>query len=207
MKKVYILLSFVLAGSTLTAQNQDTEKADKLFTRLEYVDAAQEYNKLVESNKADGYVYKQLADSYYNMFDSKQAISWYARAVETPQDAETHFRYAQMLKGEGRYEESNKQMQEFASMAPNDQRAIIFKKDPDYLPKLRAQAKRYDATPITVNSDKSEFGAVLTDQNILYFTSARNQSRKTYGWNEEPFLDMYQAIYNADGTFAEPTLV
>ncbi len=207
MKKVYILLSFVLAGSTLTAQNQDTEKADKLFTRLEYVDAAQEYNKLVESNKADGYVYKQLADSYYNMFDSKQAISWYARAVETPQDAETHFRYAQMLKGEGRYEESNKQMQKFASMAPNDQRAIIFKKDPDYLPKLRAQAKRYDATPITVNSDKSEFGAVLTDQNILYFTSARNQSRKTYGWNEEPFLDMYQAIYNADGTFAEPTLV
>ena len=178
MKKVYILLSFVLAGSTLTAQNKDTEKADKLFTRLEYVDAAQEYNKLVESNKADGYVYKQLADSYYNMFDSKQAIAWYARAVETPQDAETYYRYAQMLKGEGRYEDSNKQMQKFASMAPNDQRAIIFLKDPDYLPKLRAQAKRYDAVPLTVNSDKSEFGAVLTDQNILYFTSARNQSRR-----------------------------
>ena len=207
MKKIYILLSFVLATSGALAQNQDTEKADKLFNRLEYVDAAKEYMILVEKNKADGYVYRQLADSYYNVFDSKQAIMWYAKAVESDQDAETYYKYAQMLKGEGRYEDSNVQMKKFAGMAPSDQRAMIFMKDPNYLPKLRSQAKRYDATPLAINSDKSEFGAVLTNDNILYFTSARNMSRKTYGWNEEPFLDMYQSVYNSDGTFAEPTLV
>lgn len=207
MKKIYILLSFVLATSGAMAQNQDTEKADKLFNRLEYVDAAQEYMKLVEKGKADGYVYRQLADSYYNVFDSKQAITWYAKALESDQEAEVYYRYAQMLKGEGRYEDSNAQMKKFAAKAPNDQRAMIFMKDPNYLPKLRSQAKRFDATPLSINSDKSEFGAVMTNDNILYFTSARNMSRKTYGWNEQPFLDMYQSVYNADGTFAEPTLV
>ena len=207
MKKIYILLSFVLATSGAMAQNQDTEKADKLFNRLEYVDAAQEYMKLVEKGKADGYVYRQLADSYYNVFDSKQAITWYAKALESDQEAEVYYRYAQMLKGEGRYEDSNAQMKKFAAKAPNDQRAMIFMKDPNYLPKLRSQAKRFDATPLSINSDKSEFGAVITNDNILYFTSARNMSRKTYGWNEQPFLDMYQSVYNADGTFAEPTLV
>lgn len=207
MKKIYILLSFVLATGSAWAQNQDTETADKLFNRLEYVEAAQQYMKLVDGNKADGYVYKQLADSYYNVFDSKQAIVWYAKAVESNPEPETYYRYAQMLKGEGQYEKSNAQMKKFAALAPNDQRAIIFMKDPDYLPKLRSQAKRFDATPLAINSDKSEFGAVLTHDNILYFTSGRNASRKTYGWNEEPFLDMYQSVYNSDGSFAEPTLV
>jgi outer membrane protein OmpA-like peptidoglycan-associated protein/tetratricopeptide (TPR) repeat protein len=197
----------VLAATTATAQNKDTEKADRLFNRLEYVDAAQQYNALVEDGKGDPYIYRQLAESYYNVFDSKQATVWFARAVETEQDAETYYRYAQMLKAEGRYEDANKQMQKFASLAPSDQRAIIFKQDPNYLPKLRSQAKRFDATPMTINSDKSEFGAVLTNDNILYFASARNTSRKTYGWNEEPFLDLYQSVNNSDGTFAEPTTV
>ncbi|RXR25964.1 cell envelope biogenesis protein OmpA, partial [Flavobacterium piscinae] len=84
------------------------------------VDAAQEYLKLTEKGKADGYVYKQLADSYFNTFNASEASKWYARAVETPQDAETYYRYAQMLKAQGKYEEANKQMQSFASKAPND---------------------------------------------------------------------------------------
>ncbi len=205
MKKTYIVLSFVLATQCLLAQNKDTETADKLYNRFEYVDAAKAYEGLVEKGKADPYVYKQLADSYYNIFNSKDAIKWYAKAVESEQDGETYFRYAQMLKAEGRYEESNQQMQKFAQMMPNDQRAIVFKQDPNYLPKLKSQTKLYDQKAITINSDQAEFGAQLSNDNILYFTSGRNTAKKKYGWTEEPFLDMYQAVYNADGTFAEPT--
>lgn len=194
-------------GSSLIAQNRHTEQADKLYNRLEYVDAAKEYHKLVDKNRADGYVYKQLADSYYNVFNSEQAVIWYAKALETPQDAETHFRYAQMLKAQGQYEKANAQMQTFAQMAPQDQRAIIFKQDPNYLPKLRQQAKLYDEKLLSVNSDQSDFGAVLSNDNYLYFASARNQSRKTYGWNDEPFLDLYQSVHNADGSFSEATAV
>ena len=64
MKNLYILLSFVITSMSVSAQNKDTETADKLYTRFEYVDAAQAYLKLVENNKADGYVYNQLAESY-----------------------------------------------------------------------------------------------------------------------------------------------
>ena len=207
MKNLYILLSFVITGLTVNAQNKDTETADKLYTRFEYVDAAQAYLKLVENNKADGYVYNQLAESYYNMFDAKQASKWYAKALETPQQPETYYKYAQMLKAQGLYEQANVQMQKFAAAAPSDQRAIEFKKDPNYLPKLKAQQKLYDQKPLAINSELSDFGAFLTNQNILYFASARNKSRKTYGWNEQPFLDLYQSVYNADGTLAEPTPV
>ena len=207
MKNLYILLSFVMGGMTLCAQNKDTETADKLYNRFEYVDAAQAYLKLVENDKADPYVYRQLAESYYNVFNAKEASRWYAKATETPQDGETYYRYAQMLKAQGQYEQANAQMQKFAAASPGDQRAIEFKKDPNYLPKLRSQQKLYDQKSLSINSDKSDFGAFLTNDNILYFASARNKARKTYGWNEEPFLDLYQSVSNSDGTIAEPTTV
>jgi outer membrane protein OmpA-like peptidoglycan-associated protein/tetratricopeptide (TPR) repeat protein len=206
MKKIYITLS-LLAGMSLAAQNKDTEKADKLFARFEYVDAASEYQKLVDSGKSDAYVYRQLADSYYNVYNSKEAIKWYAKAAESTQDAETYFRYAQMLKAEGRYEDANAQMKKFASLAPSDQRSVEFLKDPNYLPKLKSQTQLFDEVALGINSGNSEFGAVLTDDNTLYFASSRNKSRKTYGWNDEPYLDLYTSTYNANGTFSEPVAV
>lgn len=209
MKRLHhiLLLSLALTGACLTAQNKDTADADKLYNRLEYVDAADAYLKLVDKGKGDGYVYRQLAESYYNVFNSKEAVKWYAKAVESQQDAETHFHYAQMLKAEGQYEKANAQMSKFAQLAPNDRRAQEFKADPNYLPKLRAQARMFDDKPLAINSEKSDFGGLLTDDGHLYFASARNKARKTYGWNEEPFLDLYVAVMNADGSFAEPTPV
>lgn len=200
MKNLYIALSFVIASSSLTAQNKDTQKADKLYSRYEYVAAAEAYMKLVENGKSDGYVYKQLSDTYFNMFNTAEAAKWYAKAVESTQDSETYYRYAQMLKANGKYEEANKQMQKFAAMAPNDQRAKTFKEYPNYIPRLLDKTKMYDVNPTTVSGDKSDFGAVLYS-NVLYFTSSRNAARKDYGWNKEPFLDIYKADYNIDGTF------
>lgn len=208
MKRISIVLGAVLITISLTAQNKTTEKADKLFNSLEYVDAAKAYEDLATDGKGDDYVYKQLADSYYNVFNSKAAVTWYAQATQGGKaDAETYYRYAQMLKAEGRYEDANKQMAQFAKLAPGDDRAMAFKQDPDYLPKLRSQAKLYTEKAITINSPESDFGAVLTDDNYLYFASARNKSRKTSGWDEQPYLDLYMATMNADGSFAEATPV
>lgn len=198
MKKLYIALSFVIASASVSAQNKNTQKADQLFNQYEYVSAAQEYLVLVDQGKSDSYVTKQLATTYFNMFDTVNAAKWYAAVVQTPQDAETYYRYAQMLKANGKYEEANKQMQQFATLAPNDQRAIAFKENPNYIPRLLQDPKLYEIKLSTeLSSDKSDFGAVLQG-NGVYFTSARNLSGKEYGWNDEPYLDIYRADYNAD---------
>jgi len=205
MKNLYFTLSFMLAATAVTAQNQDTEKADKLYARYEYVDAAKAY---LDIKNKDAYVNRQLAETYYNMFNTKEAVTWFAKATATQQDAETYYKYAQMLKAEGKYEEANKQMAKFASLAPNDQRAVAFKQDPNYLPKLRNQTKLYNEKLLDINDEKySSFAPVLAGDNNLYFTSARNKARKNYGVKEEPYLDLYQATYNANGTFSEPVPV
>lgn len=208
MKNLYITLSFVAISFTISAQNKSTAAADKLFARFEYVDAAKEYLRLVENDKGDTYVYKQLAESYYNVFNTKEAAKWYAKATETStnQDAETYYRYAQMLKADGKYEEANKQMQKFAAAAPSDSRAIAFKQNPNYVPKLLDKTKLFNVNPSDISSDKSDFGAVLYD-NAVYFTSARNGARKTYGWTDEPYLDIYRADYDSDGKVTNATPV
>ncbi|QBZ97029.1 OmpA family protein [Flavobacterium sangjuense] len=206
MKNLYIVLSFVAITFTMSAQNKNTKIADKLFARFEYVNAAKEYQKLVEDGKADPYVYKQLADANYNMFNSSEAVKWYAKATETQQDAETYYRYAQMLKAEGKYEDANKQMRKFAAAAPNDLRAKAFNENPNYIPRLLDKAKLFDIKSSDISSDKSDFGAVLYD-NSLYFASARNGARKNYGWTDEPFLDIYKADYNTDGTITNASTV
>ena len=198
MKNLYIAIAFVISTG-LWAQNKDTEKADKLYARFEYVDAAQEYLKLVDKGKADNYVYLQLADTYFNMFNTAEAAKWYAKATEQKQDAEIYYRYAQMLKANGKYEESNKQMKKFAEMAPSDQRAMAFNENPNYIPRLLDKTKLYDIKASDLSSDKSDFAAVLYGKTV-WFTSARNGARKEYGWTEEPFLDIYKADYNDDGT-------
>jgi outer membrane protein OmpA-like peptidoglycan-associated protein/tetratricopeptide (TPR) repeat protein len=207
MRNLYITLSFVMASGILSAQNQYTKTADKLFNRYEYVDAAKEYLKLAEGSKADNYVYKQLAESYYNVFNTKEASKWYAKVVEQKQDAETYYKYAQMLKAEGNFKEADKQMQQFAQLAPNDQRAKTFVSNPNYLPELQGQSKLYDIAKSDVSSDKTDFGAVLTNDNNVYFASARNTSKRNSNFNEEPYLDIYKATYNANGTISDAVAV
>ena len=206
MKKTYILLILVLASSLISAQNKDTQVADKLFKKFEFISAAESYLKLVASNKADGYVYRQLGDCYYNIYNTKEAAKWYAKAIAKKQDSELYYRYAQMLKAIGNYAESNKQMQKFAEMQPNDSRAKTFNENPNYVPVLLDQRKSFDVKSIDINSDKSDFGAFLMD-NTIYFTSARNSNSKIYSWTKEPFLDIYKANLNEDGTISNILLL
>ena len=205
MKRLYILLSCVLVSTTtLNAQDKKTQTADKLFQQFEYVEASKEYQKLVDKGSKDPYVYLQLADAYYNMYNPEEAAKWYAKAVETSQEAETYFRYAQMLKATGKYEQANKQMVVFAKMAPSDHRAKDFNQNPNYLPKLLNKVKTFNVKSLDINSEGSDFGALMTNENTLYFTSSRNKAKRTDGWNDEPYLDIYKSTMNEDKTFSKP---
>jgi outer membrane protein OmpA-like peptidoglycan-associated protein/tetratricopeptide (TPR) repeat protein len=207
MKNFKIVLFITLmSGLCLTAQNKDTKKADKHFARFEFVDAAEGYNKLIENGKGDVYVYSQLAESYYNIFNTVEAERWYAKALESADNPEMIYKYSQMLKANGKYEESNQQMDRFATMRPSDDRATAFRKNPNYLPKILEQGKKFNLQNADFNSEQSDFGGITNDGK-LYITSGRNDSRKTYGWNEQPFLDIYSMTKNSDGSYQAATLV
>ncbi len=190
-----------------TAQNKDTKKADDLYNRLAYTEAVDAYKKLLDKGKGDRYVFEQLAHCYYNINDSKNAETYYKRVVKGRNvEPETVYNYAQTLKANGRYGEYNTWMKKFAEMQPNDSRAIAFMKDPNYLPRYIESDKKFDVENMTeINTEFSEFGGTMINKSF-YFSSARNTKRKTYGWNDEPYLDIYIAE-NVGGTIKDATLV
>ncbi|WP_426432015.1 OmpA family protein [Winogradskyella sp. HB-48] len=207
MKNLKTLLFIsLMSGLCLTAQNKDTKKADKEFARFEYVDAAESYKKLIDKGDGSPYVYGQLAECYYNIFNTVEAEKWYAKALESEDNPEMIYKYSEMLKANGKYDESNKQMEKFASMRPADNRATAFRKNPNYLPKILEQGKKFNVQDAGFNSAQSDFGGIVNDGK-LFITSARNDNRKTYGWNEEPFLDIYTLTKNSDGAYGNATLM
>ena len=192
MKKILTLLIITLISfSPIIGQNNLTKKADKLFDRLEFVKAADEYLKIANKDSEDYYVISQLAESYYNIFNTIEAEKWYSKIVDSSSDAEVIYKYAQMLKANGKYKESNVWMNKFADMRPYDNRSTAFKKDPNYLTKIINKGKRFNVQNLDINSEYSDFGGVLFEDNI-YITSARNDKGRKYGWNNEPFLDIYK---------------
>ena len=206
MKKIYTIL-FLLAISTTisTAQNKDTKKADELYKRLQYTDAAEAYQKLLKKGKGSRYVFEQLGNSYYYINDTKKAETYYKRVVKGRKvNAETVYNYAQSLKSNGKFSDYNDAMKQFAELAPNDSRAVEFMKNPNYVPKLMEKNAKFSATNMKdINTEYSEFGGTMVGKDF-YFSSARNTSRRKYGWNEQPYLDIYKAedvggtIKNAD---------
>lgn len=199
MKKIYLSLFFTCSVFLGHAQDEKTKVADQYFSKYEFVNAAKEYQKLVRGVKTDNYINLQLAESYYNIFNTVEAAKYYGKAIEADPklDAEIYYKYAQMLKASGRYDTANDVMRKFARLAPSDQRTIAFQRDPDYIPKLRSQEELFTFEDSGINiPDGSDFGAFLSQNDTLYFTSTRTENKKTYGWNNQPFLDLFQAKFD-----------
>jgi outer membrane protein OmpA-like peptidoglycan-associated protein len=210
MRKIYYLFILGFMGSMTMgfAQNYDAKKADKYFERLQYVKAADKYLDIVEDGDADAYVYGRLAKSYYNLYNTKEAERYYKLYLETAEDAsaDEYYNYAQMLKANKKYDLAQKAMQDFAQKFPRDGRARSFMANPNYMQDLLSKQPAYEMMALeNLNSELSDFGAYEFN-NQLYFVSSRNKSRKDYGWNKQPTLDVYVATKMA-GEYTEASLL
>ena len=200
MKKTLTLILITLFSySFVFSQNNSTKKADRLYDRLQFVKAAEEYLKLSDSELNSEYVITKLANCYYNLFETREAEKWFKKIVNKNPDAELIYKYSQMLKANGKYKESNLWMNKFSEMKPYDSRAVSFKNTPNYIDKIINKGKRFNIQNLKINSEFSDFGATIY-KNKLYFVSSRNENRKSYGWNDEPFLDIFSSTINDKGS-------
>ena len=208
MKKIYTILLLIAVSTTIvSAQNSKTKKADNLYDRLAYTDAAQAYQKVLKRGTTDVYVFERLANCYYFINDTKKAEMYYKRVAKSKDaNPEAIYNYAQTLKANGKFSDYNTWMKNFAKLSPNDTRVKEFMKNPNYIPKIMDDMARYTATNMeNINSEYADFGGIVYGKDF-YFASGRNTSRKTYQWNEEPYLEIYKAT-NVGGTMKNAELL
>lgn len=193
--KKYLLICFVvLLSASAFAQYGAQKKADNLFNKFSFVNAAETYHELIDKNYNADYATRQLADSYAYMRNPDSAVVYYKKAVEQPNiPIEYYYNYAQALRANKDYKESRIWLKKF-----KDAGGIIkkdrFSKDSDFISSIFNAKQQYFLKTIKFNSEYSEFGAYEHDGDIYFASSADVgvSTKHRYGWNAEPFLDIYK---------------
>lgn len=199
MKIKILALILILVSSLSFAQ---TKLADKFFDNFGYVKAIELYEKVVEKGKADAHVLTRLGDAYYNNSNSEKAVYWYKKALEDYKDIEAEYiyKYIQSLRSIGNYEDADVWFKKLSQAQQGDSRLNGYNPDDiDIFDKLTSKNEELVVTieNLPFNSEKSDFGSFVHDS-TLYFASARGDNKKVYGWNKEPFLDIFQIEVKTD---------
>ena len=189
---VCILLMVNFSGF---AQYGKQKKADTLFNKFSFVKAANEYKELIENNYNKDYATRRLADCYAYLRDPNNAAIYYKKAVEQENvPIEYYYSYAQALRGIKDYKNSRIWLERF-----KDSGGVInandFEKDVNFITNVFNAKQQYFLDKISFNSKFSDFGA-FEHNGKIYFASSRDEGvsvKRLYGWNEQPFLDVYVA--------------
>lgn len=193
MKKIIIsLLILTFSAQLLVAQN--LRRANQLFEKRAYVDAAELF--LNEKDKTQE-VFEKLGDCYYFNSNMKDAVVWYQEAVKNNEiEAVYLHRYAQALKGTNNFAEADKWLakyQEKKQLVSNEKIETL-----NYFESLNKEIERpYIIHKTSLNSEGSDFVSSILGNKII-FASTRNGGQ-LYDWNNKPYLDLFIADIDEAG--------
>lgn len=190
-----VLLIFFFIGS-LTAQTGKLKKADAFYVNLSYASALSAYTNLLGTHMDGPMMKAKLAHCHYQIGQMKEAESFYAQAfVDGTEITSEHlFFYAQTLKQNGKYAESDIWMTKFHTKKQKDTRGVMFVKNPSYLEKIMEEGSHFSIENVSFNSEHSDFGGYnYYKGNNLFFLSSRRVSAisRNWTWNGDNFLDLY----------------
>ena len=196
MKSKFLLIIFALGSLSMFAQEK---LADKFFKNYGYVKATELYEEVLKKGDTSINVLTKLGDCYYNNSKPERAAFWYGKAFKKYDkddiSPEYMYKYVQSLRSQDNFTEAEKWMKEFMMVQNDDTRVEDYNTENiSKYEKLEDSEKNRIVKLVNVpfNSKFSDFGSYIQDGQ-LYFASARNtDQKKIYGWNQEPFLDLYQ---------------
>ena len=204
-KRILSILAFSLIVTIGYAQKGKVRQAKKEYDNLAYVKTSEILLEVANNGFKSVDLLQKLADSFYFNNQMKEAVQWYGElmAMNENMDPEYYFRYAQALKSIEDYTESDIWMTKFHEADRSDLRGRAFSSTVDYLSMIDEASREFEVYNMDINTEVSDFGTTQY-QNQLVFASARGGGKK-YKWNEQPFLDLFSAVKQEDGSYSEVT--
>ncbi|WP_298782464.1 OmpA family protein [uncultured Polaribacter sp.] len=193
-KLTYILLLFVC----LQTYSQRKYIADRYYKEYAYKKSAELYEKIYDKGDHSKLVLERLGDSYYNNTNTQEAEKWYKelfKKYKLEVSSEYFFRYAQVLKSNEKYRESDALMQEYAKENPLVVIGSQLETTPNYSSEYSDDPtkKNINLYNVALNTEYSDYGGFLQGDNF-YFASTKptsSKSNKIYKWNNQPFYNLY----------------
>jgi len=195
MKKLLISI-IVLTGISINVFSEQKSKkelkGDKYFFVYSFDKAIDSYNH-AKPLTINGQ--RRLAESYHHMDQNIQSDSVYSKLISAPEGIlpEDYYNYAMVLKTNGKYDESNKWMDKFCELKPDDLRAKDYAANKTEFANLSKDDGKYKINHLSVNTDAEDFGTSYYKNEIVFASSGTTPKwyRRKDNWTGKPFLDMY----------------
>lgn len=216
MRITKILLLAVITGffsMNAQAQKDHYEVANLAYESQEYFKAItllkKAYSKEKDkANKAE-IIYK-IAQSYRFVNDTKQAETWYRKALKLKYpDDNIHLYYADALKANGEFEDAMESYNKYAELKPEDPRGKNGAEACALAQKWIDEPSRYVVdNEVQLNTKFMDFtpSYAAEDHKTIYFTSSRNSAsgNNVDGWTGEGFTDIFEATIDNKGKWSKP---
>ena len=205
MKKITTIILVLLFGFTFGQTNN--KKADKLFERLWYKEAASLYEQELKKEKNySAELLKRAGDAYFFNTDMKNANKWYDILISDFGDqVETEYilRYAHSLQGIGENRQAKRWMKEFSKRTKiDDNRVGKFNQEDLTIEDVLNIEGDFILKNVKVNTEYSDFGVMYYKDELVYSSAvdSSNFHTRIYHWNEQPFLNMYLGELNKEAS-------
>lgn len=210
--KFSLVIMALFCTTIVVAQSGKLRRADNYYNTLAYSMAAEQYEGLLGSEVDSPRMKAKLAHCYFRMGNTVKAEQYYAQVVITPEaQSEDIYNYAQSLKENGKYTESDEWMSRFAVLKQNDIRAMEFWESQNYLQEIEKQGNHFEVKNLKVNSAATDFGGYPSvDQKSVYFVTSRHDRsfvKNVWMWKNEQFLDLYTGKQDAEQEITTPELM
>jgi outer membrane protein OmpA-like peptidoglycan-associated protein/tetratricopeptide (TPR) repeat protein len=214
-KKIKIVFAFLmlcmLHNNSMQAQNNKLEKANEVYNKFAFVEAAKLYTKLVDKGNNSVEVYTKLGDCYYYNGNYSEASAWYSKVIDggNTVDPEYYFRYAQALNSSQKYDQAAKVMKIYYSKTGKKDLSENWKES-KLLADIQKQSGRYVFKPVELNTPSSDFGSSFFGKDKIIYASAKDTGviiKRKHSWNNKAFLKLYTADITADGGLQNPVLI
>lgn len=189
--RIVLNIALLLVFSFSYAQKRYMKKAEELYDGKYYIEAAKTYEQL---KKPDQEAMQRLADSYFYNNEMVAASKVYAKLYGVYKDKLEKgylFRYAHSLKAIQDYEKADKILKEYYGFEVNTQK-FIDNLEENVLFDYKTQS-------MTKEMETGDFGLAFWKDKVV-FSAIRSTTSPIYSWNEKPYLDLYMADLQDDGT-------
>lgn len=205
MKKISILLAVLFCLPLfLSSQSFAEKRGDKFFDRLAYVRAADSYERAARK-KGNDHIYERLGDCYRLMGQAAKSEPWYGKVAQgaspTPNSV---LHYAESLRANGKYPESQQWMSKYYTMQGDDHRAKMYTANSDYYDKIKAQQPYFSIRNLDANTKEADFGTAFFNDRVIFASSRPDKVsvQNVHTWNNMPFLNLYVANRDKEGNLS-----
>lgn len=204
-KYIYILIAAIITSCSAT---QYFRKGDKAYNEMRYSVAIPLYKKGLEKDRQVKYV-EQLANSYREINDTKNAEMLYLEASKSPDASpKTFFYLGKMHMESERFASAIKAFTTYLQKEPNDVVARMLLASCWSVDDRYEDTTLYDLQNVNTSEFKDAFSATQYKEGVV-FSADKDVflNTKKAGWTGNSYLDLYYMQKSDSGKWLAPVLL